>query len=210
MAKQTRVDRNEARRAAVAEAARRARVKRRIRTYSAAAGGGTVLVVLVILLLNVLGGGGTLPQGTQVFPETNHQHVAGTVHYNKNPPAGGAHDPTPLNCGVYAHAVSNEHAVHSLEHGSVWITYRPNLSASKVSQLRLFVEIHYSGIQRYLILSPYPGIPSPVVASAWGAQILLKGPSDPRLAAFVSHFIGGGQGGEKGAACTGGFGVPIG
>jgi Protein of unknown function (DUF3105) len=115
-----------------------------------------------------------------------------------------------LNCGVFIQPVPNENAVHSLEHGSVWITYRPSLSSIAIAQLQQFVENNYDGTQRYLLLSPYPGLPSPVVASAWGAQIRLKGPNDHRLAAFVTHFIGGAQGGEPGAPCTGGTGTPIG
>jgi hypothetical protein len=50
----------------------------------------------------------------------------------------------------------------------------------------------------------------PVVASAWGAQLKLGRATDPRLAQFVDHFAGGGQGGEPGAFCTGGTGFPVG
>jgi hypothetical protein len=53
-------------------------------------------------------------------------------------------------------------------------------------------------------------LPAPVVASAWGAQLRLRGSGDPRLKVFISHFAGGGQGGEPGAYCTGGIGSPIG
>jgi len=157
------------------------------------------------------GGGSTqLPAGTKMFAEPNHEHVLGTVHYDRTPPAGGAHNPVWLNCGVYSKPVGNENAVHSLEHGTVWITYRADLAARAVGQLRRFVEAHYVGDERYVILSPYRGLPAPVVASAWGAQLRLKGAGDPRLAAFVAHFAGGGQGGESGAFCTGGTGSPIG
>ncbi len=198
-------------RAARAEAKRRAERRRRWRPVFI---GGGVVALGAVIALAVIGssgkGSGQLPSGTKTFTENNHQHVTGTVHYDHTPPAGGAHNATPLNCGVYDQPVRNENAVHSLEHGSVWITYRANLSASAIAQLQQFVESHYDGAQRYLVLSPYPGLPAPVVASAWGSQLRLTGPADPRLAPFVSHFIGGGQGGELGAPCTGGTGTPIG
>ena len=170
----------------------------------------TVGAVIAVAVLLSGGGPAGLPVGTKVFPETNHQHVTGVVHYNRTPPAGGPHNPVWLNCGVYSQPVPNENAVHSLEHGAVWITYRSSLSSTAVIQLQQFVETHYVGTQRYLILSPYPGLPAPVVASAWGAQLRLRGPGDQRLAAFVAHFAGGGQGGEPGGPCTGGTGTPIG
>jgi hypothetical protein len=151
-----------------------------------------------------------LPPGTTVFAEPDHDHVDGKVRYNRTPPAGGPHNDRWLNCGVYARPVKNESAVHSLEHGAVWITYAPQVAPAGVSRLRRFVRTHYEGRERYLILSPYPGLNEPVVASAWGAQLRLKGPADPRLAAFVDHFEGGAQGGEAGGPCTDGAGSPSG
>jgi hypothetical protein len=151
----------------------------------------------------------SLPQGTQVFTENDHSHVNGPVTYDHVPPAGGPHNPTPLNCGIYTVPVPNENAVHSLEHGTVWITFEPNLPTDQVSALQQLVSTHYVGSQRYLILSPYPGIPSPIVASAWGYQLDVSQASDPRLLQFIAQFAGGGQGGEQGGVCTGGVGNPL-
>ena len=211
MGKQARQTRRQTERAAAAEAARHAEHRRRQRPYWIAGGVVAMGAVIALVVVALSGGGsGGLPQGTQVFAEPNHQHVTGTVQYNRTPPAGGGHNAGWLNCGVYTQPVPNENTVHSIEHGTVWITYRPNLSSAGVLQLQQFVETHYDGDQRHLILSPYPGLPALVIASAWGAQLRLNGPSDPRLAAFVSHYIGGNQGGEQGASCTGGTGTPIG
>jgi hypothetical protein len=150
-----------------------------------------------------------LPAGTQVFAENDHTHVNGSVTYDHVPPAGGPHNPVQLNCGVYTEAVPNENAVHSLEHGAVWVTYQPTLPADQVAQLQQIVISNYVGTQRYVILSPYLGLPSPVVASAWGAQLSLASASDSRLVDFIHHFAGGGQGGESGGPCTGGLGNPL-
>jgi hypothetical protein len=208
--KQSRQTQRERERAEKAAAEAAVAHRRRRRPYWI--GGGVLALVLIVLVVVLTTGGGssTLPPGTQVFAEPNHQHVTGTVHYNRTPPAGGKHNAEWLNCGVYSQPVPNENAVHDLEHGAVWVTYQPSLSAADVLQLQQYVETHYDGTQRYLTLSPYPGLPAPVVASAWGAQLRLTGPGDPRLGAFISHYIGGNQGGEKGAPCTGGVGTPIG
>jgi hypothetical protein len=59
--------------------------------------------------------------------------------------------------------VRNETAVHSMEHGAVWITCRPGLPTEQVDKLR---ELATS--KTYVLASPYPDLPAPVVASAWG------------------------------------------
>jgi hypothetical protein len=177
---------------------------------------GVVIVVVAGLAVAAIafaasftsGGSDALPPGTQVFAENDHTHVTGLVTYDRVPPAGGPHNPVPLDCGVYTQAVPNENAVHSLEHGAVWITYQPTLPPDQLASLQQLVVSHYVGGQRYLILSPYAGIRSPIVASAWGAQLGVDSASDARLVDFIQHYAGGGQGGEKGGACTGGVGSP--
>ena len=214
--KKAREDRRRAARAG--ETNRRRGYGRPGRRTVAVLGGAIALAVLVLavgtlitlgIVAGVGGGGNALPSGTAVFDESSHEHVTGNVQYDRTPPAGGAHNALWLNCGVYGDPVPSVNAVHSLEHGAVWITYRPDLPAASVSQLQQFVETHYVGAQRYLILSSYVGIPSPIVASAWGAQLQLSSPTDPRLAAFVAHYQGGAQGGEPRGKCSGGTGNPI-
>lgn len=116
------------------------------------------------------------------------------MKYAVTPPAGGDHNPTWLNCGIYDKPVPNENAVHDLEHGTIWITYRPSLPASEVAKLRAFVErqsVLSAGGQagsRYMDLTPYPGLPAPIIASSWGFQLRLASPADPRLQQFVNKF----------------------
>ena len=125
-------------------------------------------------------------------------HVTTAVSYEQQPPAGGEHNPVWLNCGVYADAVPNENAVHSMEHGAVWITYSPDLSTDDVDQLRAVTP------DTYAMLSPYPGLDSPVVISAWGKQLRLDDVDDRRLEAFIREYRLGQQAPEPGAACSGG------
>jgi hypothetical protein len=144
-----------------------------------------------------------------------HDHVTGPVTYSVTPPVGGNHNPTPMTCGVYTKPVPNEYAVHDLEHGAVWITYQPSLPQSEVSQLKSFVErqrvlsFGQGPGSRYMDLTPYPGLPSPVVVSSWGFQLRLSSPTDPRLQQFVDKFRASQQfTPEYGGECTGGAGTP--
>lgn len=129
--------------------------------------------------------------------EVKSEHVISPVDYEQEPPAGGPHNPLWLNCGVYDEPVPNENAVHSMEHGAVWITYDPALGADDVATLEAATP------DTYAILSPYEGLPSAVVISAWGRQLLLDSPEDPRLEAFMSAHRMGGVAPEIGAPCTG-------
>jgi len=79
------------------------------------------------------------------------------VNYSQTPPVGGLHDPAWQNCGFYSKPVRNENAVHSLEQGAVWITYRPNLPGGQVETLRDMAEG-----QTHILVSPYPDLPFPV------------------------------------------------
>jgi hypothetical protein len=130
-------------------------------------------------------------------------HTTDPVTYAETPPVGGDHAPTWLNCGVYTEPVSNELAVHALEHGAVWVTYRPDLTTEQVEALR--AQIRGQG---YTLLSPYPDLPAPVVASAWGVQLQLEGPDDPRLASFLDTYRQSPQAPEPGAICHSGTGIP--
>jgi hypothetical protein len=143
------------------------------------------------------------PAGVQTFPNLPRNHVPGHVNYPQNPPVGGEHSTQWLTCGIYPTPVPNENAVHSMEHGAVWITYRPDLPTPDLTTLRTATHG-----QPYTLLSPYPGLPTPVVATAWGVQLRLPTASDPRLAQFLGFYQRGPQTPEPGAPCAGGIGQP--
>ena len=141
--------------------------------------------------------------GVKTFGGLARNHVTGTVDYGQNPPTGGDHSAVDQNCGFYSTPIVDENAVHSLEHGAVWITHDPALPAAQVDILRALA------VQNaYVLVSPRNGLPSPVVASAWGIQLQLPAAGDARLAAFLTKYVNGPQTPEPGAACTGGVGNP--
>ena len=60
--------------------------------------------------------------GVVTYSELARDHVVGKVTYAQMPPVGGKHSAVWQNCGIYSAPVANENAVHSMEHGAVWIT----------------------------------------------------------------------------------------
>lgn len=122
------------------------------------------------------------PKGIQVYPATTNRTVEGPIHYDREPPTNGNHAPIWQNCGFYREPIQDRHAVHSMDHGVVWITYRPDLPRQQLETLRSY------GDENYVMVSPYPGQRAPVIATSWRVQLLLNGADDPRLEQFVSEF----------------------
>ncbi|MBK5308168.1 MAG: DUF3105 domain-containing protein [Frankiaceae bacterium] len=134
----------------------------------------------------------------QKYDKLDRDHVATTVDYSQSPPVGGKHAGAWENCAVYTKAIASENAVHSLEHGAVWVTYRPDLAAAQVAALAAKVEGN-----PYRLMSPYPGLKSPISLQAWGRQIFADSPTDKKVDAFLEAYTQGPQAPEKGT-CDGG------
>ena len=143
------------------------------------------------------------PAGTRSFDVEGRAHVKGRVAYAQTPPVGGDHAPVWQNCGFYAEPVPSTTAVHSLEHGAIWITYRPELASD---ELRVLEEL--ADRQSYIIVSPARDLPARVVASAWSRQLRLDSARDPRLVKFINAFRLSPNAPEPAGGCTGGVGRP--
>lgn len=147
------------------------------------------------------GSGETTIDGIETFEVESRDHVDTRVEYEQTPPVGGPHHPVWTDCGFYQEELPVEEAVHSLEHGAVWITYGADLAEDQRRALAAMIEG-----QTHVLVSLFPGLASPVVASAWGVQLRLDGVDDPRLAQFVEEYQQGPQTPEPGAPCSGGSG----
>jgi hypothetical protein len=136
------------------------------------------------------------PAGTKTYADLARNHVDTPVDYPQTPPVGGSHSPIWQNCEYYDTAIPNERGVHSMEHGAVWITYSPDLSTGDRQVLR-----DLAGTGDHILVSQYDGLPSPIVASAWGKQLQLQAVTDPGLKQFVGFFESGPQTPEPGVTC---------
>ena len=116
-------------------------------------------------------------------PEPNHNHVEGNITYDSSPPVGGNHSQYWADCSgtVYPNPIANENAVHMLEHGAVWITYKPGLAQDQIDTLAKQV----SGVDR-MAMSPYPDLKTNISLQAWDYQLFVDSASDPRITAFIA------------------------
>jgi hypothetical protein len=202
-----------ARRAKLEEARRKERARERrsrIVTITAA----------VVVLAGLVAGGGYLMSaadeqdkaeeqartspvpGEKSWDDLAQEHVQTPVDYPMNPPVGGDHDPVWMNCDadVYTEAIPNENAVHSLEHGAVWVTYNDEAKDADVEALSERV-----ARTPYSLMSPVADQKDPLMLSAWGKQLTVKNATDARVAQFFTKYVQGAQTPEPGAACSGGI-----
>ena len=175
-----------------------------------------ISIALALIVLGAIGFAGInyvrdrnlnqAPDGVKVFSYASANHIEGNIDYSAQPdykgeipPAGGAHNSTPQQCDVYTQPIRQENAIHSLEHGAVWITYQPELSSDQVSNL--------AGIVKgdpYLMLSPYPGLPAPIVLTAWNHQLQMQSFDKDTVEQFIrSYKTKRGVTPELGASCAG-------
>ncbi|WP_335939023.1 DUF3105 domain-containing protein [Streptomyces sp. PTD5-9] len=202
----------QARRAKLEEARRKERAReRRVRVIT--------LVASVAVLGGLVAGGGYLMsaaddreqaakkaesapvKGERSWDKLSQNHVGTKVDYPMNPPVGGDHDPVWMNCDadVYTEPIPNENAVHSLEHGAVWVTYSDKAAPEDVEKLGERVRA-----TPYSLMSPVKDQAAPLMLSAWGKQVTVTGAADARVERFFAKYVQGPQTPEPGAACSGG------
>jgi hypothetical protein len=142
-------------------------------------------------------------EGIQVYDLTAAEHVTTPVDYEQSPPVGGPHAPPPdwADCTgtVYDVDIRHENAVHSLEHGAVWITYDPEaLSEDQIATLADLVD----GVQGRM-LSPYAGLDSPISIQSWNHQLKVDSVDDPRIEQFADFLtLNSDTTPEPGASCS--------
>jgi len=134
-------------------------------------------------------------------PWLTNNHKSGPLTYEVQPSVGGDHNGTWQNCSgdIYDAPIAAEHATHSMEHGAVWVTHRPDLPADQVAVLSR----HVRGVD-FMLMSPQENLDAPISLQAWGYRLTVEDADDQR----IPDFIGAARvnaGPEQGAACSGGI-----
>jgi len=147
-----------------------------------------------------------VPDGVQTFAYTGGQHDDTFTAWTEVPPAGGIHNNTWQKCQYYPAPIAPGLGVHALEHGAVWITYSPDLPEDQINKLK-----DLANGQDFILVSPYDGLPSPIVASAWNKQLQLDSADDEQLDQFINVFKNSPEfTPEYGATCSNGSTATLG
>ena len=146
-------------------------------------------------------------EGVKTFGALSRDHKAPPLTYNQDPPVGGLHATQWQSCGIYNQPIPLELAVHSLEHGAVWIAYESGIAASELELL-----VQHAKNKPFVLLAPYltGRLSKPIVVVAWGYRLEPDNAADPRLGAFMLRYANSPDSPEPGAPCRGGLGKPLG
>ena len=104
------------------------------------------------------------PDLSQAITDEGRAHVSeGTdVQYQSNPPTSGDHWGEPLADGIYDTEKPDEATVHSLEHGRVWVSYKPSVPEHTKKTLEALLK-KYNGT----VLTPRSANDTDIALAAW-------------------------------------------
>jgi len=119
------------------------------------------------------------------FPIEGREHVsAGTsVNYKTNPPTSGGHLDQAENWGVYDREIDDKAAVHALEHGGIWISYKDIAGDEKA----ILEKIGQDNSQS-VIVSPRSGNDVKIAVVSWGKMMKLDSPDGALIQKYIDTY----------------------
>ena len=139
-------------------------------------------------------------EGVIAVDGLSNDHTRDAVDYPNYPPLGGDHFPAWITCGYYDVALPDEAAVHSLEHGAIWIAYDPEISGKEKNAVQALV-----ASDGHVLAAPYAGLRAPIVLTAWERQLDVDSATDPRVQQFIDAYVRAGASPEPGVTCADGI-----
>lgn len=148
-----------------------------------------LVIIIIISLIGWLGYKSyTAPDTPEVageyFKAQSREHIAvGASHpdYNSNPPTGGWHYNNPVQAGIYDKELPDEPLIHNLEHGHVWISYRPDLDPVVVNKLAEIAKSYGSK----MIVAPRAKNDTAIAVSAWEYLFKLDQFDEMQIRGFI-------------------------
>jgi len=100
----------------------------------------------------------------QDFDDQGTEHISesGQFTYNSNPPTSGPHYGQAPNWGFYSEPIDDESAIHAIEHGGIWISYK-DLNEDEIDLLEDFVDNNSQSV----IVTPRDQNDSRIAIVAW-------------------------------------------
>jgi hypothetical protein len=121
----------------------------------------------------------------QVFENLGQTHIKiGESHspYNSNPPTSGPHYVDPADWGVYDKPLVDEQAVHNLEHGGIWISYKEIDDQTK-ENLKKIAKSNSGSV----IMSPRDANDSKIILASWTRLEKLDTYDEAKILDFISR-----------------------
>jgi hypothetical protein len=156
-----------------------------------------VLIIYIVIVGAVLGIGFWLFKSSQkqienlpgqTFENQGQTHITegSTDHppYNSNPPTSGWHWPQPAPWGVYTTTQPDERMIHNLEHGGIWISYKPDkVDADTIAKLNDFAKRY-----QLIIVEPRANDEAPIVLAAWTHMLSMEQYDERAILEFIQAY----------------------
>lgn len=125
--------------------------------------------------------GALIPDQGREHIAQNHQHT-----YNSNPPTSGWHYPQAAEWGAYREELPDETILHNLEHGGIWISYKPDIS----EEMRTELEGFFEEWGRKIIIAPRVKNDADIVLAAWTRldKLTVSEYSEERVERFIRAY----------------------
>ncbi len=151
--------------------------------------------ILCLLVLAGLAWGGYLwakkskaDKPGEAIPEQPAEHIRPGEPlpglYLSNPPVSGWHYPQPAKWGVYDEELPDQTLIHNLEHGGVWISYKPDAPPELIANLKRLAGEYKSKV----ILTPRAANDSLMALAAWGRLDKFDYFDEARIKKFIKAF----------------------
>jgi hypothetical protein len=145
-------------------------------------------VVIFLIIFLIIKGSSEYEELGEKVPIIGNNHIssADTPHksYNSNPPTSGPHTAADADWGIYQEEISDEVAVHNLEHGGIWITYQNKDDKELKNKLESLAKQY----QTKILLSPRIKNDSPIALVAWGRLLKLQNFDEIKIQKFIKQY----------------------
>ena len=156
-------------------------------------------VTLVVLLVGFIGliiwertNGEPEPPRPGVEQSDQGREHARKEYGGDEPPTSGPHA-DPVAWGLYRTEIRDDEALHNLEHGGVYVSYRPDLPEDEVDKLKALLFAPYSDSEfqpRKIIMAPRENNKAPIVLSSWLRSEKLENFDAEKIKEYVTRNTG--------------------
>lgn len=154
---------------------------------------GVILVLIIGFLgLAVFNRQPAKPRPGIAQKDNGRQHVQAKQYGGDQPPTSGDHaEPVPWQ--VYSQEIPDANVIHNMEHGGVYISYRPDLPQDQIAKLRALFTKPYSNPKFSpikAVVAPRAANKAPIVLSSWTRSETLQSYDEAKIIDYYLANIG--------------------
>lgn len=160
---------------------------------------------MVLLAILIIGAGGVITFNKRSGPppserpgiekpDKGQKHVEeGSVKYGgPEPPTSGDHG-SPLQWQAYDQEVPDMNVIHNMEHGGVYISYRPDLPPEQIAKLKALFFRPYSKADfqpTKAIVAPRAANSAPIILTSWRRSLKMEKYDEAMMIEYYLRNVG--------------------